>query len=125
LQGEALALTGDLEGARTLIDESILATENGEERAHYAELLRLRGWVLMQQGRSDQAEVALRASIDVARVQKAKSWELRSATTLARLLAERQERAAAREMLSDVYGWFTEGFGTKDLKQARALLDTL
>jgi Flp pilus assembly protein TadD len=88
-------------------------------------LLRLRGWVLMQQGRSDQAEVALRASIDVARAQKAKSWELRSATTLARLLAERQERAAAREMLSDVHGWFTEGFGTKDLKQASALLDTL
>ncbi len=125
LQGEGLALTGDLEGATALINESVLATENGEERVHYAELLRLKGWVLMLQGRPDEAEAALRASIDVARAQKAKSWELRSTTTLARLLAERQGRASAREMLSDVYGWFTEGFSTKDLKEAKAVLDAL
>ena len=74
LQGEGRALTGDLDGARALIDESVLATENGEERVHYAELLRLRGWVLMLQGRPDEAEAALRASIDVARAQTAKSW---------------------------------------------------
>ena len=92
---------------------------------HYAELLRLRGWVLMLQGEPDEAEAALRASIEVARAQKAKSWELRSTTTLARLLAERQDRASAREMLSDIYGWFTEGFGTKDLREAKAVLDAL
>jgi predicted ATPase len=79
----------------------------------------------MLRGRSQEAEAALRASIDVARDQKAKSWELRSTTTLARLLAERQDRAAAREMLSGIYGWFTEGFGTKDLREAKTLLDAL
>jgi class 3 adenylate cyclase/tetratricopeptide (TPR) repeat protein len=125
LQGEGLALTGDLEGARALIDESVLATESGEERVHYAELLRLRGWVLMLQGRSEEAEADFRAAIGVARSQKAKSWELRSTTTAARLLAERGDRALAREMLSGIYGWFTEGFDTKDLKEAKAFLDAL
>jgi predicted ATPase len=67
----------------------------------------------------------LSASIDVARAQKAKSWELRSTTTLARLLAERQDLAPARDMLSQIYGCFTEGFGTKDLKEAKILLDAL
>jgi tetratricopeptide (TPR) repeat protein len=125
LRGEALALTGDLEGASALVNESILATENGEERAHYAELLRLKGWLLAQQGRPEEAEAALRASIEVARAQQAKSWELRSTTTLARLMADRQERAAARQMLEDIYGWFTEGFDTKDLREAKTLLDSL
>ncbi|HEY6720994.1 MAG TPA: hypothetical protein VI363_05085, partial [Burkholderiales bacterium] len=125
LQGEGLALTGDLEGARALIDESIAATERGEERVHYAELLRLKGWVLMLQSRPEEAEASLRAAIDVARGQKAKSWELRSATTLARLLAERGDRVAAREVLANIYGWFTEGFGTRDLQAAKVLLDAL
>jgi tetratricopeptide (TPR) repeat protein len=125
LQGEGLALTGDLEGARALIDESIAATERGEERVHYAELLRLKGWVLMLQSRPEEAEASLRAAIDVARAQKAKSWELRSATTLARLLAERGDRVAAREVLANIYGWFTEGFGTRDLQAAKVLLDAL
>jgi hypothetical protein len=79
----------------------------------------------MLRGRSQEAEAALRASLDVARAQKAKSWELRTTTTLARLLAERQDRALAREMLSQIHGWFTEGFATKDFKEAKALLDTL
>jgi class 3 adenylate cyclase/tetratricopeptide (TPR) repeat protein len=125
LQGEGLALTGDLEGARKLIDESVAATESGEERVHYAEVLRLRGWVLMLQGRREEAEASLRAAIEVARAQEARSWELRSATTLARLLADRGDRAAARDLLSGIHGWFTEGFGTHDLKEAKALLDAL
>jgi len=125
LQGEGLALTGDLEGASALIDESTAATERGEERVHYAELLRLKGWVLMLQGRPAEAEASLRAAIDVARAQEAKSWELRSATTLARLLADRGDRVAAREVLSEIYGWFTEGFGTRDLRAAKVLLDAL
>jgi class 3 adenylate cyclase/tetratricopeptide (TPR) repeat protein len=125
LQGEGLALTGDLGGARALIDESIAQTERGEERVHYAELLRLRGWVLMLQNRPEEAEASLRAAIDVARGQKAKSWELRSAITLAHLLAERGDRVAAREALANIYGWFTEGFGTRDLQAAKVLLDAL
>ena len=125
LRGEALALTGDLEGASALVEESVLATENGEERAHYAELLRLKGWILMQRGRPEEAEAALRASIEVARAQQAKSWELRTTTTLARLLAERQERSSARQMLGEIYHWFTEGFDTKDLRDAKTLMDSL
>ena len=65
------------------------------------------------------------ASIDWARRQQAKSWELRSSTTLAELLAERGQRDAARELLAPIYNWFTEGFDTKDLKDARALLEEL
>jgi tetratricopeptide (TPR) repeat protein len=125
LQGEGLALTGDLAGAKALIDESVAATERGEERVHYAELLRLKGWVLMLQSRPEEAEASLRAAIDVARGQKAKSWELRSTTTLARLLADRGDHVAAHELLANIYGWFTEGFGTKDLQAAKVLIDTL
>ena len=79
----------------------------------------------MLQSRPEEAEASLRAAIDVARGQKAKSWELRSATTLARLLAERGDRVAAREVLANIYGWFTEGFGTRDLQAAKVLLDAL
>jgi predicted ATPase len=79
----------------------------------------------MLQSQPEEAEASLRAAIDVARGQKAKSWELRSATTLARLLAKRGDRVAAREVLANIYGWFTEGFGTRDLQTAKVLLDAL
>jgi len=71
------------------------------------------------------AEAALRASIDWARRQEARSWELRSSTTLAELMAEDGRREAARDLLLPIYSWFTEGFDTHDLKAARALLDQL
>jgi tetratricopeptide (TPR) repeat protein len=125
LQGEAMALTGDLDGAQALVDASVRATEGGEERAHYAELLRLKGWLAMLQGRPREAEAVLRSAIEVARAQQARSWELRSTMTLARLLAERRERTAAHAMLAGVYGWFTEGFGTRDLEEAKVLLGAL
>ena len=67
----------------------------------------------------------LRASIECARGQQAKSWELRSATTVATLLARNGQRDAARDLLSPVYGWFTEGADTKDLIEARMLLERL
>ena len=92
---------------------------------HLAEVLRLKGWMLMRQGRGEEAEAQLRASIDWARQQQAKSWELRSSTTLAQLLAERGQRDAARELLAPIYNWFTEGFDTKDLMEARQLLEAL
>jgi len=90
-----------------------------------AEVLRLKGWMLMQQGKPEEAEAQLRASIEWARQQQAKSWELRSSTTLAELLVRRGQRDAARELLAPIYDWFTEGFDTHDLKQAKALLDQL
>jgi predicted ATPase len=90
-----------------------------------AEILRLKGWVLMRQGRRTEAETQLRASIQYARRQQARSWELRSSKTLAELLIERGQRDAARELLAPIYGWFTEGFDTPVLQDAKALLDQL
>ena len=95
------------------------------ERSHYAEILRIKGWILQQQGDYQDAEFNLRASLDFARKQQAKSWELRTSTTLAKILAERGERRQAIELLKPVYDWFTEGFDTYDLKQAKNLLDQL
>jgi predicted ATPase len=89
------------------------------------EVLRLKGWMLMRAGRSADSETELRASIDCARRQEARSWELRSSTTLAELLAGDGRRDAARDLLAPIYSWFTEGFDTHDLKAARALLDEL
>jgi predicted ATPase len=118
-------MTGNLDAATALVDESIRRIRQGEDRAHFAEVLRIRGWLYIQQGKAQMAETDLRESIGVARTQKAKSWELRSSTTLARLLAERGEPGEAVNLLSPIYDWFTEGFDTKDLKEARALLDLL
>jgi tetratricopeptide (TPR) repeat protein len=124
---EALALQGNLEAGLHLIDESLEQIERPgwQERVCLPEVLRLKGWMLIRQGRSEEAEAQLRASIDCARQQQAKSWELRSSTTLAELLAQRDRRDAARELLAPTYNWFTEGFDTKDLKDAKALLDDL
>ena len=96
-----------------------------DQRSHLAEVLRLKGWILMRRGRGDEAETPLREAIDWARQQQAKSWELRASTTLAELLVERGHRNAARAQLAPIYNWFTEGFDTHDLKAARRLLDSL
>ncbi len=125
LRAQGLALSGDLNAAMTILDESLQRIESGEERAHYAEVLRLKGWLHIQRREYEEAERWLRASIDVARRQQAKSWELRATATLARLLADQGEEAEARAMLSESYNWFTEGFHTRDLREAKALLDSL
>jgi class 3 adenylate cyclase/ABC-type transport system involved in cytochrome c biogenesis ATPase subunit len=124
---EALALQGDVERALGMVDECLEQIERPgwQERWHLEEVLRLKGWMLMRQKRSHEAEIQLRASIAHARQQQTKSWELRSSTTLAELLAERGQRDAARELLAPIYDWFTEGFDTKDLKDAKAMLDEL
>jgi class 3 adenylate cyclase/tetratricopeptide (TPR) repeat protein len=124
---EALALQGDLDAGLQLVGESLEQIERPgwQERFHLAEVLRLKGWMLMRRGRVEEAETSLRASIDWARQQQAKSWELRSSTTLAQLLLERGHRDAAREVLEPIYNWFTEGFDTHDLKAARTLVESL
>ena len=88
-------------------------------------MLRLHGWLLIQKGQPEAAEATLRKAIDVARGQQAKSWELRAATTLARLLADRGERAEAVAVLKPVHDWFTEGLETKDYLDSSRLLDEL
>jgi predicted ATPase len=97
------------------------------ERCHAAELYRLRGELLLQQAVPDasQAETCLHQALTVSRSQQAKSLELRAATSLARLWQQQGKRQAARELLAPIYGWFTEGFDTGDLQEARALLAEL
>jgi class 3 adenylate cyclase/tetratricopeptide (TPR) repeat protein len=127
LRAEATAKLGTLTEGLVNIAKAIEQIERPgwNERSHYAEILRIKGWILQQQGDHKDAELNLRASIDFARKQQAKSWELRTSTTLAEILAERGDRQQAIELLAPVYNWFTEGFDTYDLKQAKKLLDQL
>jgi predicted ATPase len=124
---EGMALTGDLKNALQLLDEAITQIERPgwEERAHYAEILRLKGWVLSLKEDPEGAEQNFLASLYWARCQQAKSWELRTSTSLARLWQNQGRRQDAYELLAPVYGWFTEGFDTKDLLEAKALLAEL
>jgi predicted ATPase len=124
---EGMAQRGDLAGALALINEVIAQIElpSWEERHYYAEALRIKGWLLQREGDPAGAERAYIASLDWARTQQAKSWELRTATSYARLLRDQGRVSEAQELLAPVYGWFTEGFATKDLKEAKALLEEL
>jgi predicted ATPase len=124
---EGLALSGDSAGGLRLIEDSLtqIARPGWEERCHLAEILRLKGWMLALQGDLAGAEQNYLASLDWARQQQAKSWELRTATSLARLWQQQGKQKEAHEMLSAVYNWFTEGLDTKDLQEAKALIETL
>jgi predicted ATPase len=97
------------------------ATATGE--CHYqAELYRLRGTLLAAAGQEAEAEVWLRRAVDTARSQQAKSLELRATTSLARVWRGQGERQKASRLLTPVYAWFTEGFDTQDLRDAKGLL---
>jgi predicted ATPase len=122
-----MALTGDFDNALQLIDEQIAQVERPgwEERLYYAEILRLKGWMLSLKGDLAGSERSYFASLDWARRQQAKSWELRTSTSLARLWQSQGKRQEAHELLNPVYAWFTEGFDTKDLLDAKALLAEL
>jgi len=119
---EAQALGGALAESLRTIEEAL--TVNPDERFWRPETLRVRGEVRGQQGEEELAE-DFRAAIALAREMSAKSWELRTAASLARLWRDQGKRFAARDLLAPVYGWFTEGFDTADLKDAKALLDEL
>ena len=124
---EGIARTGDIEQGLSQIEECLAQIERPgwEERVWLAEVLRLKGWMLQQQGKLEQAQQSLCAAIDIGRKQHAKSWELRASTSLAQLWKEQGNRREAYDLLAPTYGWFTEGFDTKDLREARALLDEL
>ena len=124
---EGLALSGESEGGLQLIEDSLsqIARPGWEERAYLAEVLRLKGWMLSLRGDLDGAEQNYLASLDWARRQQAKSWELRTSTSLARLWQQQGKQTEAHDSLAEVYGWFTEGFDTKDLQEAKALLEEL
>jgi predicted ATPase len=122
-----VAQLGDLDGALHLIGEVIADIErpDRQERHYYAEALRIKGWLLVRKGDSRGAERSYLASLNWAREQQAKSWELRTATSYARLLRDQGRVGEAYALLAPVYGWFTEGFATKDLKEAKTLLEEL
>jgi predicted ATPase len=109
------------------ISESLRDLEGGRRPWDHAELYRMKGELLLLQNTSGatEAESCFREAIEIARRQEAKSWELRATMSLARLLAKQGRRDEARAMLAEIYNWFTEGFDTADLKDAKALLDEL
>jgi predicted ATPase len=98
-----------------------------EERLYAAEVYRLRGELLRQQSAAQQgeAEEHLHQALTIARRQQAKSWELRAAMSLARLWQQQGKQAEACALLAPIYGWFTEGFDTADLQEAKVLLEEL
>ena len=103
------------------------ATETTKERWCEAELLRIAGEITLKSPQPDalKAESYFQQALVVTRQQQAKSWELRAAMSLARLWRAQGKVQQARELLAPVYGWFTEGFDTRDLKEAKALLEEL
>lgn len=127
LLGEMLARSGNMDGALANIDQALeqIARPGWEERCYYAEILRLKGWVLSLRDNPEAAEQTYLASLDWARHQQAKSWELRTSISLARLWFNAGKRVEALELLRPVYEWFTEGLETRDLTEAKALLDEL
>jgi predicted ATPase len=111
-----------------MIEEAIVRSEHSEERWLNAEVLRIKGELILLQdapGAAVMAEDHFRQALDLARRQGALSWELRAATSLARLLRDQGRSADAMALLQPVYDRFTEGFDTADLKAAKALLGAL
>ena len=107
------------------MDDALQIVERTGERWLEAELNRHKGQLLLRRGHSETAEELYRKALGIAEEQGAKLWELRAAASLARLRREPGRRTEARDLLAPVYGWFTEGFDTPDLKAAKALLDEL
>ena len=102
-------------------------TNSTDQRWFESYLYQTKGNLLLNvsDGNHAEAESCFRQAIDVARRQSAKSFELRAATSLSRLRQEQGKKKEARQLLAEIYGWFIEGFDTRDLKEAKALLDEL
>ncbi|MBV8402490.1 MAG: hypothetical protein JOZ17_27770, partial [Acetobacteraceae bacterium] len=124
---EGLAQLGDLDEALRLFDTAIEQAERPgwEERCYLAEILRVKGELLAKNGDFEDAEINYLASLDQARRQQARSWELRTAMSYARLMRDQGRAWAAYHLLAPVYDWFTEGFDTRDLQEAKSLLAEL
>jgi len=134
---------GEAEAGLSVLTEALEVVYKTGECFQEAELYRLKGELMLQQFKvqgstfkvensqsaihnpQSEAEACFLKAIEVAQSQKAKSWELRAATSLARLWQHQGKRAEAHKLLSEVYNWFTEGFDTKDLQEAKALLEEL
>ncbi len=127
LLAEILGQVGQVEEAIALLKEALAFVDKTGERFCEAEVHRLIGELLLMRlaSNKDKADAAFNEALKIARRQEAKFLELRAATSLARLWGENKERAEAHDLLAPVYGWFTEGFDTADLKDAKLLLDEL
>ena len=153
LLAEALGKVGQIKKGLAIVSEALDVVGKTDERFYEAELYRLRGELTLQQFRvqgskfkvenspefenpnaqhptpnthaKTEAEECFHRALEVARRQQAKSWELRASTSLARLWQQQGKKAEAHKLLSEVYNWFTEGFDTKDLQEAKALIDSL
>jgi predicted ATPase len=121
----ASEIAGQIEEAATLLDDALQIVKRTGERWFAAELNRHKGELLLRQGHIEAAEERYLKAITIAREQEAKLWELRAAVSLARLRRDQGRRTEARELLAPIHGWFTEGFDTPDLKEAKALLEEL
>src|SRR5262249_7618440 len=131
LLAEAYGQTGQVEEGVTALGEALRVVDRTGERMYEAELYRLKGELTLQaerqspEARAREAEACFEKAITVARRQSAKSLELRAVTSLARLWQQQGKREEARQMLAEIYGWFTEGFDTKDLQEGKVLLAEL
>ena len=123
----ANAEIGQFDDARRCIGEAMAAVETAKERWCEAEVNRIAGKIALLSLEPDaaRAEEYFERALAVARAQQAKSWELRAAMSMARLWRDQGRRDEARDLLAPLYGWFTEGFDTRDLKEAKVLLDEL
>ena len=121
----AYAKLGQFDDAWRCIREALTTVETTKERWCEAEVHRIAAEIALKSEQSDRAEADFERALSVARAQQAKSWELRASMSLARLWRDQGKVQQARELLAPVYGWFTEGFDTRDLKDAKALLDAL
>ena len=110
-----------------MVNEALAEIERTGATVYKAEMLRLKGDMLLIQGgeSTDNAEHCFRGALEVARAQEAKWWELRTSVSLARLLRNTDRREEARTILGEIYNWFTEGFELPDLKEAKELLEQL
>jgi predicted ATPase len=127
LLAEACGKAGQIARGLCTVAEALALTERTDIRHYEAELNRIEGELRLQLDAAEapRAETCFRRAIDIARAQQAKSLELRAATSLARVWGKQARRAEARDLLAPVYGWFTEGFDTADLIEAKALLNEL
>jgi len=127
LVAQCAEMAGELDEAFAFLKQGIDAADRTGERWHLAEMFRLRGdWLLRHRdGQQDEAISCFRRAIEIARQQEARMPELRASVSLARYLQKQQGPDEARAVLAPIYAWFTEGFDTPDLKDAKALLDEL
>jgi predicted ATPase len=124
---KAYAELGEFDDGRRCIGEAMTAIETTNERMWEADVHRIAGEIALMSPEPDaaRAEAYFERALVIARQQHAKSWELRASMSLARLWRDQSKVQQARELLAPVYGWFTEGFDTRDLKEAKALLEEL